>query len=192
MPRQLRPHADPAQGRRHAIAPLVGRADAVHDQRLGDDLADRHARIERGVGVLENELHVAAQLAHLGCRIRRQFAPLEPDGTVIGLDQPDDQPAGGGLAAAAFTDKAEGTAAPHRKVEAVDGAHPPPLAPEHAAANDEVLGQPLHIQQRRLRARAVHGRASCAAGWYLGWRAKQRTPCSGSTGVASGCSSKQC
>ena len=32
-------------------------------QRLGDDVADRHARIERGIRVLEDHLHAAAQRA---------------------------------------------------------------------------------------------------------------------------------
>src|SRR5262249_12577399 len=35
------------------------------DQRLGDDVIDRHARIERRIWVLENHLHVAARLAQL-------------------------------------------------------------------------------------------------------------------------------
>ena len=42
-----------------ACAPSL-RADAVDEQRLGDEVADAHARIERGVGVLEDHLHVAA------------------------------------------------------------------------------------------------------------------------------------
>ena len=42
-----------------------GVADLVHAQRLGEDLADRHARIERGVGILEDDLHVPAQTAQL-------------------------------------------------------------------------------------------------------------------------------
>ena len=32
---------------------------------LADDLADAHARVQRGIRVLEDELHVAAQTAHL-------------------------------------------------------------------------------------------------------------------------------
>ena len=40
-------------------------AHAVRDQRLGEDLADRHARIERRIGVLEDHLHAPAQRADL-------------------------------------------------------------------------------------------------------------------------------
>ena len=33
----------------------------VQPQRLGDDLADRHPRVQRGVRVLEDDVHVAPQ-----------------------------------------------------------------------------------------------------------------------------------
>ena len=36
------------------------RADALDDERLPEDRADPHARVERGVGVLEHDLQVAA------------------------------------------------------------------------------------------------------------------------------------
>ena len=55
-------------------SPLLAGAHPVDDQRLGHDLAEGHARVERGVRILEDELHVApvglqvlaAQLAHVG------------------------------------------------------------------------------------------------------------------------------
>ncbi len=34
-------------------------------ERLADDVADVHARVERGVRVLEDDLHVAAEYVHL-------------------------------------------------------------------------------------------------------------------------------
>ena len=37
---------------------------SVDDHRLGDELADGHARIERGEGILEDHLHVPAHGAH--------------------------------------------------------------------------------------------------------------------------------
>ena len=49
------------------LAPL---ASAVELQRVADDLADPLAGVERGVGVLEDHLHLAAQ--------RPQSAPREP------------------------------------------------------------------------------------------------------------------
>ena len=56
-----------ADGLEQLDDPLLGsRRDLgkpVDHQRLADDRADRHARVERGVRVLEDDLHVAAQRA---------------------------------------------------------------------------------------------------------------------------------
>src|SRR5713226_3311138 len=47
----------------HALLPLaLVLGQLVDDERLSDDRADRHARVERRVGVLEDDLHVAAQV----------------------------------------------------------------------------------------------------------------------------------
>ena len=43
---------------RHPLAPFAGAADPVDRQRLADDIAGRHARIERGVGILVDHLHL--------------------------------------------------------------------------------------------------------------------------------------
>ena len=46
---------------RRACAGCSRRADAVDQQRLADDVADHHARIERGERILEDHLHVRPQ-----------------------------------------------------------------------------------------------------------------------------------
>ena len=43
--------------------------DAVHAHRVGDDRVHRHARVERCVGILEDDLHLAA--------LPSQVAPAE-------------------------------------------------------------------------------------------------------------------
>ena len=50
---------------RVAPAVTVAVAGAVDPQRLGHDPAHRHARVERGVRVLEDDLEVPAQPSHL-------------------------------------------------------------------------------------------------------------------------------
>ena len=50
-------------------APAV--PSAVEPERLADDVADRHARVERGERVLEDDLHVAPQAAQLAPRQAR-------------------------------------------------------------------------------------------------------------------------
>ncbi len=41
-----------------ALLALLARPHPVDDQRLGHDLAEGHPRVERGIRVLEDELHV--------------------------------------------------------------------------------------------------------------------------------------
>src|SRR5437762_2145076 len=56
--------ADQVEELRDTRAPLRSRSDLVDDQRLFDDRADAHARVERRVGILENDLHVATRVSH--------------------------------------------------------------------------------------------------------------------------------
>ncbi len=49
------------QQRSHAFGCLRGLDQALLEQRLGDDVADAPARIEAGVGILEDHLHAPAQ-----------------------------------------------------------------------------------------------------------------------------------
>src|SRR5262245_4458457 len=58
-PGKPRIEPDEVQQLRNTLPPTLRRHDLVQYQRLGEDLADGHARIERGVGVLEHELCVA-------------------------------------------------------------------------------------------------------------------------------------
>src|SRR3546814_9294209 len=77
-------------------------------QRLGDDLAHRHARIETGQRVLEDDLHVLAPGPHrLGVERRQVLA--EPAGAPAGrLDEPQNGAAESRLAAAGLADEAAG------------------------------------------------------------------------------------
>jgi len=48
-------------------------------QRFGQDLADGHARIERGIGILKDDLRIAAEGAQLVGIKCEQIAALEAD-----------------------------------------------------------------------------------------------------------------
>jgi hypothetical protein len=63
--------ADQLEQLAHTGAPFVAGAEFVNDERLLDDVADPHARVERRVGILEDDLHVAARAAHALARRRR-------------------------------------------------------------------------------------------------------------------------
>ena len=100
---------------------VAARADAVHRERLGDDVADGHARVERRVRVLEDDLHLAPHLPHLLAAERRQLPPVEPDRAAGRLEQAEDAVPGGGLARAGLADEPERLALPDLEADAVDG-----------------------------------------------------------------------
>jgi hypothetical protein len=61
----------------HALLHLRARQVRVEGgQRLGNDLPDRHARIERGERILEDDLHVAPLLLHVA--MVQRMAGLRP------------------------------------------------------------------------------------------------------------------
>ena len=75
--------------------------EAVDPQRLRDDLADRHAAGWRTcVRILEDDLHLAADLAHLPTAEAGDVAAVEDDLALGGLRQLQDRAAERGLPAA--------------------------------------------------------------------------------------------
>ena len=127
---------------------LRPRPPAVDHERLGDDVLDRHARIERAERVLEDDLHLAPHRPHaLGVQALDRLA-LEADGAAGRLDQADQHAPGGGLAAARLADEAERPAARDREIDAVDRAHRADLTRDQNPAGDrEVLGEALGLDQ---------------------------------------------
>ena len=62
-----------AFGERGARVALLARGGEVMDpQCLSDDRPDGHARVERRIRILEDELHVLAQSAHFAARQRQR------------------------------------------------------------------------------------------------------------------------
>ena len=95
-------------------------------QRLGDDVLGAHARIERRVGVLEDDLQVLAVGTHVGAGELVDARTVEMDFAGRRLDQLEDQLAGGRLAAAGFAHQAQRFAGPDGERYAVDGIRPWP------------------------------------------------------------------
>ncbi len=102
-----RPH--PA-GRRCASCTSAAVTALVGDERLGDDGAHPHARIQRGEGILEDRLDGAPIGANaLGIEAWRS-RPSKSSSPPVGLFQPQHQLGGGGLATARLTHDAKRTA----------------------------------------------------------------------------------
>src|SRR3546814_7099503 len=91
-------------------------------QALGNDLADREARAERAIGILEDDLHGAAQRPQVLVAEALDGLAVEADGA-LGRQQAKEGEAEGGLAGAALAHDADGVALAHGNRYAVDGAH---------------------------------------------------------------------
>jgi len=86
----------------HAVS--SGEAGLVNGERLGNDFADAHPRIERGEGILKNHLHLAALGAQFFPAERKKITPLEMEFTAVGLDQAHEHGRQCCFSAAAFAD----------------------------------------------------------------------------------------
>ena len=117
-----------------------------------------HARVERGVGVLEDHLHVAAhRLARVAAEAR-QIAPADHDVAAVG-HQPGQRLGGGRLAAAGFADQRQRLARRDREADAFDGVDAAVDPAEEAAAHVEADMQVAdHRDSRRLRRQPALGR----------------------------------
>ena len=65
--------ADPQQHLCHIILLLVPPDQSVHHRRLADDIDHAHARVERGIGILENHLDLELDGALFVCRQSRDL-----------------------------------------------------------------------------------------------------------------------
>ena len=134
---QHRAVGQPDLGQERARALLAFRlaGNAVHAHRLDQRLADPPARIERGVGILEDDLQLAAQHPQTRLARRDHVLALEDDLTRVGLDQAQRGAPGRRLAAAGFADQAEGLAVAHAERDAVERADGDACAPAESRAS---------------------------------------------------------
>ena len=163
-PRVLGQQADDGQKLAGALLALGLGVQAVHGHRLDQDLAHGHARIERGVGVLEDDLHVAAQLAQRLLVEVRDLLALEAHRARRRIHQAQHQPAGRRLAAARFAHQRQGLAAGDLEGHALDGAHHADHpAADQAARDREVLYETPHIKNGDLEHRCRRAHAAFLA-----------------------------
>ena len=94
----------------------------MDDQGLGDDVFDAKAGVERGEGILEYDLQVAAQVPHFGMSSREQIFAFEADAAGGGLDEAENQASQSAFAGAGFSDESKGFAGVDVKGNIIDGA----------------------------------------------------------------------
>src|SRR5436305_1414965 len=121
---------------------------SVDGERLGDDGAHGLAGVQRGVRILEDHLDLAMQRLQRSSLSVRDVLPLEQDAAGGRLEQPDEEPRGGALAAARLTNYPQRLSLPDREGHAVhcpDGADAP--LEDDASSYREVLDQVADLDQ---------------------------------------------
>ena len=158
------PHHLERAGLRLLVADVL-----VEPHRLGDLLADREDRVQRGHRLLEDHRDVvAADLRHRVLVERREVLAVEDD-VRAGLDaagrvdELHDRERGDGLAASGLTDDAERAALRDREVDAVDG-------PDQAAVGLEPGAEVLDREQ------VAHGLAFRGGVAARAWRRRPSPP----------------
>src|SRR4029077_3282678 len=91
----------------------------VHGEAFTDDVGDRHARAERAERILEHDLQVAAERAHL-LEARALDVLAQEHDPAVRRDQPQQREPERGLARTGLADDAERLSLAHGDADAVD------------------------------------------------------------------------
>ena len=111
-------------------------------ERLADDVADRHARIQARIRILEDHLDLV-----LGEFAGGELLAIEINFAFRRLIEADDCAARRGLAAAGLADEAERLSFMKRKAHAVDGLEDGRRTAEETARRDEMFFEVLDLEQ---------------------------------------------
>src|ERR1700756_6047901 len=124
----------------------------MNDERLGDVVFHAKTGIERGEGVLEDDLQVASQFAHLAAADAYQIPAIVNNGSRCGLDQTKNEAAEGALARAGFAHQPQRFAGVNLQRNIIDGANfSAKLAGKGRVAVREDLGQVADFEKGHRR-----------------------------------------
>src|SRR5439155_4489643 len=156
-----------------------------------DDLAHRHARIERGEGVLKDELHARPQRPQRAPAKFRQVAAVEQDLSACRLGHAQDRAPQRALAGARFAHQPQNLAFRDREGDIVHSAQHVVLA-QQTTADGEPLAKLAHLDQRDFRSGCgrCHLIAHAPASASLRQR-RQRTSWSSSAASSAGTAASQ-
>ncbi len=136
---------DLAQQLTRAIQPFAAPgADIVLAQWLDQDIGHGHARIKRGIRILEHDLHPPPQRTQGLRRGRSDILAVEHHTACRRFHQPQQGPPERGLAATRFTDQAVGLATTDIEADAIHRRQPLFDTAEQAAAQRIAHHQILH------------------------------------------------
>ena len=141
--------ADESEQLGNPLLARTRRAGEVMDvERLTEDIGHRLPRVERGEGILKDDRHVAPHPPHRARPQAQDVPALEAHLAGGRLDQAQDRPAQGRLAASRLADQAERLALPDIEVDSVDGTDLADHPTDHARAHGEPCPKPSHLDER--------------------------------------------
>src|SRR5262249_45422481 len=117
--------------------------DPVNDQRFGNDITDFHARVQRCIRILKNDLHLATQVSQFTSAQCANIPTSECDLPGSRLDQSEQTATDRRFSATRFAHQAQRFAAEDLKRNTIDRTQQ-----VIASLNGKVLYQPVHLDQR--------------------------------------------
>ncbi len=184
-PPLLRAQAHRLQQKSQPLRPFLPGVEAVNVHGIGKDLVHGHPGIERGIGVLEDELHFPPDPAQgLPPHVRHVLAP-EPDRASRHRRQPGDGHSRSGLPATRLAHDPQRLALVQMKVDPV---HRVDVA--NGAGQDALLDGKVNLEVLGADERLGHG-ASAVPGESWGMCNQQRTAWPDSISVNSGSRARQ-
>ena len=153
--------ADELQEFLNASPRVLTLREAVNAQRFGDDVADGHARIERCIRILEDDLHLFAQFADFFAAEFSDVATFEEHFAFGRLEQPQHDATRGRLARTRFADEAERLAASDREIDPVYGLDVADVSRKHARADRKIFEEVADLDE--IGARLLHHATTGAA-----------------------------
>jgi hypothetical protein len=157
---QSRVDAHPLQERTSPPAALGSVVEAMDGPGLGHDVADREAWVDRGVGVLVDELDVPPHAAQLGPLQAEQVLPAEGDAAGVGCDEPQQDPCQCRLARPRLTHQPVCLASFDSEIHVAHGLD---LTPSAATTRREGLAETSSIEQRISHRLSVPTSGTCGA-----------------------------
>src|SRR5262249_20015521 len=139
--RMLRAEPDRPQQLVDAPASLLPPVLAVDAKWLRDDLAHGHARVQRRVRILEDDLELTSNLPHAPARQLRDVLTVEDDPSVGRIEKPDHRPSERRLSASGLADQTERLTCAKRQDDPVDCVNLPDAPLEDARRGREMLDE---------------------------------------------------
>src|SRR5437016_6714297 len=102
--------ADLCQQPCHTLAALGLVADTMNHQWFCNDVTDLHARIQRRIWILKDDLHLVSQFAQLALAHRGNVTSFEFNVTMCWFDEPKQAAAGSRFTASGFAHQTESLA----------------------------------------------------------------------------------